>query len=157
MAELQGVQPSTEDAPRERAGPSFAEEDAGAKATKSARDLSEKRKAFGRRSGSRLSDQSALRLKALETQKSFRRPHFWVLAFGWFLAFCSGMARGPEVTGERRSPARGRSNGRCTEPGHLSGAFLRCRLLYVRIADRQEPGPLRWEGLYGVALVRSLL
>lgn len=29
--------------------------------------------------------------QALETQKSFTRPKFWVLAFGWFLAFCAGM------------------------------------------------------------------
>eukprot|EP00434_Breviolum_minutum_P015239 symbB.v1.2.013431.t3/scaffold931.1/size151118/3 len=54
-------------------------------------DITEKRQAFGRRSCSQLSSTSALRMKALETQKSFTRPKFWVLAFGWFLAFCAGM------------------------------------------------------------------
>eukprot|EP00913_Durusdinium_trenchii_P016713 g15710.t1 len=66
---LLGVQPSTEDAPRERAGPSFAEEDAGAKATKSARDLSEKRKAFGRRSYGR--GKGSFRLHLWPTEERF--------------------------------------------------------------------------------------
>jgi len=37
-----------------------------------------------------LSSQSETHIKAHETRKSFQRPKFWVLSFGWFLAGCAG-------------------------------------------------------------------
>jgi len=82
--ELDGIQPS-------RSKTVQLEATSSPKHKSSATDVAEGRKAFGRRSCSQLSGTSALRMKALETQKSFTRPKFWVLAFGWFLAFCAGM------------------------------------------------------------------
>lgn len=74
---------------------------------------------------------AASKWQALETQKSFTRPKFWVLAFGWFLALCAGMAGNP--WGSEGFGSRGKWGNQLTvESGISCSKFLRLLSMFGR-------------------------